>query len=66
MEPEEKAKELLDKYQQLWGSKMHRPYAKQCALIAIEEIMEALEYHTWQNKDWVGYYQEVKQEIEKL
>jgi hypothetical protein len=39
---------------------------KQCALIAVDEILHSLEYNTWQNKEILKYYEEVKQEIEKI
>lgn len=39
--------------------------AKQCALIAVDEILEIL-WHTHKNADEYKYYQEVKKEIEKL
>lgn len=53
MTPQEKAKELIDKFGEL-------------ALIAVDEIQEALQHHSWQNRDWIDYYYEVKAEIEKL
>jgi len=53
MNPKEKAKDLVDKF-------------NQCALIAVDEIIQALEHNEWQNKDWIGYYNEVKQEIKDL
>jgi hypothetical protein len=46
---------------------MTRNSAKQCALIAVNEIIQAIRY-TEAKKDYgyVGYWNEVKQEIEKL
>jgi hypothetical protein len=83
MEPKEKAKELVEKYVDVqneldetttfyWG------FAKQCALIAVEEILS--EYQSMSDTDSIiyieneityvihklVYWQEVKQEIEKL
>jgi hypothetical protein len=40
--------------------------AKKCALIAIDEVIEALHEHHWQNRLIINYWEEVKQEIEKL
>jgi hypothetical protein len=48
--------------------------AKQCALIAVDEILDATKTPTWNPDNWneqTGfrynkYWQEVKQEIEKL
>jgi len=65
MTPKEKAKELMDTI-------FYRTYhiksedAKQCALIAVDEIIkdrEKLFEHYWID---LKYWQEVKQEIEKL
>jgi hypothetical protein len=79
MTPKEKAKELYDKfyfvnsesvelitgeYEMLFS--LHESDAKQCALIALDEIIEALELNSWQNINQIKYYQEIKQEIEKL
>jgi len=72
MTPKQKAEELFSKYSYL--SKNHVPtlgikVAKQCALIAVDEILN--EYETKGTlADWVdyriAYWREVKQEIEKL
>ena len=64
MTPQEKAVELVNKYLQVYDGRV--PLAKKCALIAVDEILEALELNTWQNQKQIEYYQEVKQEIEKL
>ena len=34
-----------------------------CTLISVDEIIEALEHNSWQNKDWINFYKEVKKEI---
>jgi len=61
MTPKDKAKELIKKYSLLsWkGKEFEFEYYKQCALIAVDEIL---------NKDYYNneYWQEVKNEIEKL
>ena len=41
-------------------------YAKQCALIAVNEILNALSYKASSNFEELKYFVEVKQEIEKL
>lgn len=74
MTPKEKAMELFDKYYELdfstvWASK-HRKLAKQCALIAVNEIIEATKTEI-DRPDYNGvvldkYWQEVKTELEKL
>ena len=65
MKPKEKAKELVIKYSYITGDLIYGfTYSKQCALIAIEEII-----NLYTNDDVVldwKYWQEVKQEIEKL
>jgi thymidylate synthase len=64
MTPKEKAQELIDKmYHYQWREKQR---AKECALIAVDEVIEALHEHHWQNRLIIDYWKEVKQEIEKL
>jgi len=64
MTPKEKAGKLYFKYHNLWinGNSI---MAKQCALIAVDEIINAIEqiFETFEERQ---YWQEVKQEIEKL
>jgi len=70
MTPKEKAGELVKKYVQFrkdgrlmfFGIEL----SKQCALIAVEELIK--EQTMWQNgqENPVLYWQEVKQEIENL
>jgi hypothetical protein len=68
MTAKEKAEELLDRYETLGkdftrGVSM-KEFSKQCALIAVDEILVYSVAH-----GFIGlteYYQEVKQEIEKL
>ena len=64
MTPKEKAIELLNKYNSLQVSfyKNQDPsygYAKQCALIAVDEILKEVVLSTM-------YWQEVKQQIQAL
>jgi len=74
---EEKAKELVRKYWDLGGIDIIR--AKQCVLIAVEEILELKETQEeyqiqYENGEWsrdIGYkyskyWEQVKQEIQKL
>ena len=65
MTPKEKAKELVDKYYHLFSVELENTIdyreAKQCALIAVDEILDNCE-----NIFEAEYWQEVKQEIEKL
>jgi len=64
-----KAVELYSKYEQLGrdftrGVSM-KEFSKECALIAVDEIVEALENNAANSASWL-YYEEVKQEIERL
>lgn len=63
MTPKEKAEELYCKYDSLFKApfKKHQQL-KECALIAVDEVLDA---HLF-DLDERAYYQEVKQEIEKL
>jgi len=58
MTPKEKAKELVRKYWDLGGIDI--PKAQKCALIAVDEILE----HCYEVMK--PFWQEVKQEIQKL
>lgn len=74
MTPKEKAFELIDKYSLLvpieFGG-MDKNLAKQCALIAVDEMFEEIskwaggEFQQWEKQRW-KYLLEVKQEIELL
>jgi hypothetical protein len=73
MTPKEKAIELVDKFieptmyfDELDGYVEDKDDAKQCALIAVDEVIEALDKHHWQNRNVTEFYKEVKHEIEKL
>jgi hypothetical protein len=77
MTPEEKAIKLYEKYDLLFKApfKKHKD-TKQCALIAVEEIINSnpivkIRFEknncSWiESKSNINYWQEVKQEIEKL
>ena len=58
--PKEKAKELVLKYSIL--KEGHNHLVKECAIIAVDEILDVIGYDFFLEKDW----QEVKTEIEKL
>jgi hypothetical protein len=70
MTPKEKARELYDKYEFVYIQNYTSKHeVKQCALIAVDEIIEAIDFD-WmevQNLDRVHvYWQQVKQELEQL
>jgi hypothetical protein len=75
--PKEKAQELINKFR--ISKAITESYAKQCALIAVDEILETTkvkwatqrklpngEYRLWKGVAYKKYWQEVKQEIEAL
>jgi hypothetical protein len=70
MTPKEKAKELLWKYLPILEGWKYEDSnkAKQCALIAVDEIIKQLTpiEKAPNNKSAFLYWQEVKQEIENL
>lgn len=70
MTPKEKAQELIDKFKHPVRWKMGQQdivdRAKVCALIAVEEILKDKEIVDGMRVIHDPYWQEVKQEIEKL
>jgi hypothetical protein len=72
MTPKEKAQELVSKFKELpqEGTLMFYlafEISKQCALIAVDEILSTLyDYHYDSESGAYEYWQEVKTEIEKL
>ena len=72
MTPKEKAEKLTDSFLTASFGVMEEyvpvPYefAKQCALIAVDEILNALSYKVSSNFEELKYFEEVKQEIKKL
>ena len=78
MTPKEKAEELFNKFYEVLPSyadegQIEWQSAKQCALIAVDEIMNFMEKDDkesktcyWANHPTLSYWYKVKQEIEKL
>ena len=72
MKPKEKAKELFKKYskgkdEHGWFLCEFESCAKQCALIAVDEILYVLnEIDSTEQWNASYFYNQVKQEIEKL
>ena len=81
--PEEKAVRLLDYFMDLHEEQeyntpryMPKEMAKQCALIAVDEILDTIRIHLMEDPSTeevvkfvetrIIYWEEVKQEIEKL
>jgi hypothetical protein len=76
MTPKEKAFELAHKFRLLEIRTSENSYmmismadAKQCALIAVDEIIDSEPQYEWSNDYWKNpndFWQEVKQEIQNL
>ena len=77
MNEKEKAKELVDKFKpytekiDFFGDNVELKNAKQCALIAVDEICYILEdngltFAEYHDKTTIEYWQQVKTEIENL
>jgi hypothetical protein len=80
MTPKEKAEKLFTKFADIehlgvygdydgtweWSSSLWRQQAKESAIIAVDEIIEALSFHSWQNRNEIEYWEQVKHEIQKL
>jgi hypothetical protein len=66
MSHKEKAIELFEKMYTCYQGHIDEYTAKQCALIAVDEVIEALHEHQWQNRLIIDYWEEVKHEINKL
>ena len=77
MTPKDKAIELYIKYIDAYNDRNLQvrdyKFAKQCALLAVDEIIEFMEVDDfdsdtcyWANHSKMQYWIEVKQEIEKL
>ena len=68
MTPKEKAQYLFDIYTNYVGEYDIDKHAKQCAIIAVDEIISEIEPSVSMDviEARIKYWQEVKQEIEKL
>jgi hypothetical protein len=71
MTSKEQANELVNKYSELLSIHIFNgvfDIAKHCALIAVDEILEVIIFNKYDDKYWYEeeYWNEVKQEIEKL
>ena len=69
--PKEKSEELVTKFILSTPITCHINVAKQCALIAVDEICEILEdngftFIEYHDRTTIEYWLQVKQEIEKL
>ena len=71
--PQEKAKQLVDSFMDLSEEQeyntpryMPKEMAKQCALIAVDEIIKYSPNKPVYEIDPIGYFQKVKQEIQNI
>lgn len=69
----EKAKELVDKFTEHtreWSEVMgyvdDQYRAIDCAIDSIDEILEALSYHEWQNRQISDYYRSIKSILQSM
>lgn len=62
--PKEKAKELVEKFNKIHT--LNNFEAKQCALIAVDEILNSRKEHLVQSIKFYEYWIEVKRELERL
>jgi hypothetical protein len=67
MKPQEKANELVNKYLVSTPIVFHIDDAKKCAIIAVDEIIQAIDWHDYEmpNND-TNYWLEVRKEIQNL
>jgi hypothetical protein len=67
MTPKEKAQQLIYAFEAFTDRNNELEFAKQCALITVHEIIQHNTYASIAIKQSIyDYWQEVKQEIEKL
>ena len=70
LDAKEKAKELFSKYQNIYLTEdsmgIDDELAKQCALIAVDEIISIKLLWFQKDTEYLDFWQEVKKEIEKL
>ena len=71
MTPKEKATLIVHQiYSALFHTNAEFAHVKQCALIAVDEVLEELDHLPFDNQSFgtskMKYWQQVKQEIEKL
>ena len=72
MTPKEKAEDLVDRYFKKFdddsGMGWSKCCSKQCALIAVDEILQMVDetMQGWLDADIIAHWEQVKKEIEKL
>lgn len=66
MTPKQKALELVEHFASVLMHDEFYEDSVMCALVAVNEVIEALHEHHWQNRLIINYWEEVKHELEKL
>jgi hypothetical protein len=66
MTPKEKAQQLIYAFEAFTDKDNEFEFAKQCALIAVDEMLDFMFLSENENSFWINYYNKVKQEIENL
>ena len=68
MTPKEKAEELINRFENKTYSQVKDEIAKQCALIAVDEIIKALSKADtcYDLIEHIDFWEEVKQELIKM
>ena len=64
--PKEKAKELIEKFSDLEDREMYIVKAKQCALIAVNEIISIKLLWFQKDTEHLDFWKEVKEELLKM
>jgi hypothetical protein len=69
MSPKDKARDLVNYYYVLFSEILENTIseyeASRCALLDVKNTIEALKFHSWQNRNEIEYYEEVRQELKK-
>jgi hypothetical protein len=55
-----------DKAQEIKESFNNSLTVKDCSLVAVDQIIEALSHETWENRNELMFYLEVKQILQEL
>ena len=63
MTPKEKATQLIYAFEAFTDRDNEYEFAKQCALIAVDEIIDSLQIKNYSQADQYEYWNDVKQEI---
>jgi len=69
MNPKEKAIDLFNKYFDLveaYSAEQQHDNARTAAFVAVDEVLNALQEHSWKNDLLIEYYLEVNNELNKL